>query len=127
MTTIHVTASRDYDVLVQPGLLDDAGAQIARVLGTGRTAAIVAGELPVHQDDQSPETIGRISYQCGLIFQQYRIDHLLPDITQDDTTDQVRHEEYGTEQVGSFDLSGQRQCQNERKHVNGNDRYNRKL
>ena len=36
MTTIHVTASRDYDVLVQPGLLDDAGAQIARVLGTGR-------------------------------------------------------------------------------------------
>ena len=23
MTTIHVTASRDYDVLVQPGLLDD--------------------------------------------------------------------------------------------------------
>ena len=30
MTTIHVTASRDYDVLVQPGLLDDAGAQIAR-------------------------------------------------------------------------------------------------
>ena len=43
MTTIHVTASRDYDVLVQPGLLDDAGAQVARVLGTGRTAAIVAG------------------------------------------------------------------------------------
>ena len=44
MTTIHVTASRDYDVLVQPGLLDDAGAQIAQVLGTGRTAAIVPGE-----------------------------------------------------------------------------------
>ena len=43
MTTIHVTASRDYAVLVQPGLLDDAGAQVARVLGTGRTAAIVAG------------------------------------------------------------------------------------
>lgn len=44
MTTIHVTASREYDVLVQPGLLDDAGAQIARTLGTGRTAAVVAGE-----------------------------------------------------------------------------------
>ena len=28
MTTIHVTASRDYDVLVQPGLLDDAGAHV---------------------------------------------------------------------------------------------------
>lgn len=35
MTTIHVTASREYDVLVQAGLLDDAGAQIARTLGTG--------------------------------------------------------------------------------------------
>ena len=44
MMTIHVTASRDYDVLVQPGLLDDAGVQIAQVLGMGRTAAIVAGE-----------------------------------------------------------------------------------
>ena len=44
MTTIHVTASREYDVLVQPGLLDDAGAQIARTLGAGRTAAVVAGE-----------------------------------------------------------------------------------
>ena len=28
--------------------------------------------------------------------------------------------------VGSFDLSGQRQCQNERKYINGNDGYNRK-
>lgn len=44
MTTIHVTASREYDVLVQPGLLDEAGALIARTLGTGRTAAVVAGE-----------------------------------------------------------------------------------
>ena len=44
MTTIHVTASREYDVLVQPGLLDDAGAHIARTLGAGRTAAVVAGE-----------------------------------------------------------------------------------
>ena len=44
MTSIHVTASREYDVLVQPGLLDDAGAQIARTLGVGRTAAVVAGE-----------------------------------------------------------------------------------
>lgn len=44
MTTIHVTASREYDVLVQPGLLDDAGAQTARTLGAGRTAAVVAGE-----------------------------------------------------------------------------------
>ena len=44
MTTIHVTASREYDVLVQPGLLDDAGAQIAHTLGAGRTAAVVAGE-----------------------------------------------------------------------------------
>ncbi|MFR6424481.1 MAG: iron-containing alcohol dehydrogenase [Oscillospiraceae bacterium] len=44
MTTIHVTASREYDVLVQPGLLDDAGTLIARTLGAGRTAAVVAGE-----------------------------------------------------------------------------------
>ena len=45
MTTIHVTASRDYDVLVQPGLLDDAGAQIARVLGTGRRTFLSCRKL----------------------------------------------------------------------------------
>ena len=48
MTTIHVTASREYDVLVQPGLLDDAGAQIARTLGTFQplevTVSFVAGK-----------------------------------------------------------------------------------
>lgn len=44
MTTIHVAVSREYDVLVQPGLLDDAGALIAHTLGAGRTAAVVAGE-----------------------------------------------------------------------------------
>ena len=35
MTTIHVTASRDYDVLVQPGLLDDAGALSSERIITG--------------------------------------------------------------------------------------------
>ena len=46
MTTIHVTASRDYDVLVQPGLLDDAGAQLARVLGTPSQSVISSTPQP---------------------------------------------------------------------------------
>ena len=51
MTTIHVTASRDYDVLVQPGLLDDAGAQIAQNSGRGRqTWPRPAVCLVVHMD-----------------------------------------------------------------------------
>ena len=44
MTTIHVTASRDYDVLVQPGLLDDAGALVPEDDGIGNDA-VVPGDI----------------------------------------------------------------------------------
>lgn len=44
MNTIHVTASREYNVLIERGLLDRAGAEIARVLPKARRAVIVCGE-----------------------------------------------------------------------------------
>lgn len=44
MRSIHVTASREYDVLIERGLLDRAGAEIARVLPKARRAVIVCGE-----------------------------------------------------------------------------------
>ena len=42
MTTIHVSASREYDIEIGRGLLDQAGAHIARVTGAGRTAAVIS-------------------------------------------------------------------------------------
>ena len=42
MTRIRVTASRSYDVLIQPGLLDRAGEELRAVLPGARTAAITA-------------------------------------------------------------------------------------
>lgn len=42
MTTIHVAASREYDIEIGRGLLDQAGARIARVTGAGRTAAVIS-------------------------------------------------------------------------------------
>lgn len=44
MKTIHVPASREYDVLIERGLLDRAGGEIARVLPKARRAVIVCGE-----------------------------------------------------------------------------------
>lgn len=44
MTTIHVKASREYDVIIERGILDRAGDEIRRVNARGSTAAIVAGE-----------------------------------------------------------------------------------
>lgn len=44
MTEIHVTASREYDVLIEHGLLDRAGEKLALTVGAGRTAVIAAGE-----------------------------------------------------------------------------------
>ena len=41
MTTIHVAASREYDIEIGRGLLDQAGAHIAQVTGAGRTAAVI--------------------------------------------------------------------------------------
>ena len=37
MTRIRVTASRSYDVLIQPGLLDRAGEELRAVLPGART------------------------------------------------------------------------------------------
>ena len=42
MTTIHVAASREYDIEIGRGLLDQAGEHIARVTGAGRTAAVIS-------------------------------------------------------------------------------------
>lgn len=42
MTTIHVSASREYDIEIGRGLLDRAGERIAAVCGTGRTAAVIS-------------------------------------------------------------------------------------
>ena len=42
MTTIHVASSREYDIEIGRGLLDRAGERIARVTGTGRTAAVIS-------------------------------------------------------------------------------------
>lgn len=44
MKTIHVPASREYDVLIERELLDRAGEEIARVLPKARRAVIVCGE-----------------------------------------------------------------------------------
>ena len=42
MTTIHVAASREYDIEIGRGLLNQAGEHIARVTGAGRTAAVIS-------------------------------------------------------------------------------------
>ena len=44
MKTIPVTASRRYDVLLGEGLLDEAGAELRRILPEARTAAVAADE-----------------------------------------------------------------------------------
>ena len=44
MTTIHVNASREYDVVIERGILDRAGEALRRVNPDGAAAAIVAGE-----------------------------------------------------------------------------------
>ncbi|MGM9619496.1 MAG: 3-dehydroquinate synthase [Oscillospiraceae bacterium] len=51
MNTIHVTASRTYDVLVQPGILAETGRYVAAVT-RAKTAALVADErvYPLYAD-----------------------------------------------------------------------------
>ena len=51
MKTIHVTASREYDVCIGPGLLDECGERIAAVTGK-RTAAVVTDSTvaPLYAD-----------------------------------------------------------------------------
>ena len=41
MTTIHIAASREYDVVIEPGLLTRLGTMAAE-LGLGRRAAVIS-------------------------------------------------------------------------------------
>ena len=51
---------------------------------------------------------------------QHAIDQNIPNITQNDTANQVGHEEHGTEYVGALDFSGQSQSQQECDDVDEN-------
>ncbi len=44
MTRVHVKASREYDVIIERGILDRAGEELRRVNARGSTAAVIAGE-----------------------------------------------------------------------------------
>lgn len=44
MKKIHVAASREYDVLIERGILDAAGEETARCAPRARLAAVIAGE-----------------------------------------------------------------------------------
>ncbi len=51
MRTIHVTASREYDVCVGPGLLRECGERIAAVCGTGAAAVVTDSTVaPLYAD-----------------------------------------------------------------------------
>ena len=67
----------------------------------------VADLLPAHQDDQTPEAPGGVGEDGGIVSGEQTVKDHAPDVTQDDTADQVGHEEDGTEQVGALDLLGQ--------------------
>ncbi|MFR7894859.1 MAG: hypothetical protein ACLU38_13110 [Dysosmobacter sp.] len=43
MTTIHIAASREYDVVIEPGLLTRLGTMAAE-LGFGRRAAVISDD-----------------------------------------------------------------------------------
>ena len=43
MTTIHIAASREYDVVIEPGLLTRLGTMAAE-LGLGRRAAVISDD-----------------------------------------------------------------------------------
>ena len=84
----------------------------------------IADLLPCHHDDQTPEAIRRIGDQrlCCQTAQQC-VKNQFPDIAQNDTADQVRHEKDGTEQVGAFELLRERVGQCEGDYIDNHDRH----
>ena len=69
-------------------------------------------------DDHAPESIRGTQCQERLSQRhQDTIQQRLPDITEDDTTNQVRHKEDRPEYIGSLDLFSQCQCDQERHHI----------
>ncbi len=65
---------------------------------------------------QKPK-VAAVRQRHGRIWHQHAVEQQLPDVTEHDTADQVRHEKYGTENIGSFDAFGQKQCNCKRQYI----------
>ena len=57
MNTIHITASREYDVLVQRGGLDDLGTEAARVLKPGKAALVTDDRVFPHYGGRARQAL----------------------------------------------------------------------
>ena len=81
----------------------------------------VADLLPSHQNYQAPESICTVGCQIGAVVFQDAVENQTPDVAQHHTADQVGHEEYGAEPIGTPDLLGQGISNGEGHHVNQYD------
>ena len=81
--------------------------------------------LPRHKDDESPETVGGICSQVGVVGVKDAVKNHLPDIAQNDAADQVRHKKDGTEDVRASELLRQRIGKRKSKHIDDDNVDNR--
>ena len=68
MTTIHIAASREYDVVIEPGLLTRLGTMAAE-LGLGRRAAVIS--------DDAVFTLYGAAAEKALTDAGFQVDHFL--------------------------------------------------
>ena len=67
----------------------------------------IADLLPGHKDDETPEAVGGVQQNRGIIPGQNAIKNHRPDIAQNDAANQVGHEEHGSENIGALNALGQ--------------------
>ena len=82
--------------------------------------------LPAEKNDQTPEAKLAVQHDGRVIMAQDAVEDHQPDIAQNDTTDEVRHEEDRPENIRALDAARQRIGNREGQHVDDQQRHDRK-
>ncbi len=85
----------------------------------------IAYLLPAHEDDQSPEAVFGFQHDGCVEVAEDAVEDHEPDIAQNDATDEVRHEENGTEDVRALDTLSQNVGNSKGQNVDDEQGYER--
>ena len=86
----------------------------------------IADLLPGHEDHKAPEAVGAAGSEIGAVIFQDAVKDQAPDVAEHDAADQVRHEEHRAEQIRAAQLLRQGIGDEERQHIDQDDRHDRK-
>ena len=83
----------------------------------------IADQLPVGQRHQSPKAVGGLIGNIHPRPVQHTVNEQIPNISQHNPADQIRHKEHAAKEIGAPQSPGKKQCQCKGKHIHCDDTH----